>query len=328
VASILTHLKPKERRMKKSAIFSTLLLIFLAASTTSLAQEGCEFDIIGTWKSTTTADAVVYRFTPDGVVTVLSGQGSEPQEIARATYELDDPKAPKSIALTVTDKNRVFLYGKSSIKISKFADVSLTCEMPGVGVAQWIKLDPSRYFIVLAARQGEFYDRSGPAFPILIKIAGGESQVDAVGIYSENGKAEFGPVPPEVYKDFMREPQRDSEVMLRLEINSAQYERGLKVVRTWARRARENALLYPFVTSLNNVLLVKAVTESLNQCSDEIKLYRLSYLQPEDWIAEKYSPPFIPFAVFKEMRRLNESLHVRDDKFQQASVAVRLRPGR
>jgi hypothetical protein len=306
--------------MKKSAIFSTLLFIFLAAASTSLGQEGCEFSIIGTWKASGATDTVVYRFAPDGMVTVLSGQGSEPQELARAAYELDDPKNPKSIALTVTNKNRVLLYGKSTIKIIQLAEASLTCEMPGLGVKEWIKVDPNRYFLVLAARRGEFYDQSGTSFPMLIKVAGSESQVDAVGIYSNKGEEAFGPVPPETYKDFMREPKSDSEVMLRLEINSGQYERGLKVVRNWARRVREDALLYPFDPSLNNVLLVKGVTETLNQCSEEVNLYKLNYLS-EDWIAERYSPQFIPFAFFKELRRMNEPLHVRDHKFQEALPA-------
>ena len=136
--------------MKRTAIFSALMLICLAA-TTSFGQQDCEFSITGTWKAVTTGapNAVLYRFAPDGMVTVFSGSGSgqisEPQEIARATYELDDRKAPKSIALTTTNKNRVLLYGKSSIKIIKYTDASLTCEMPGSGVTQWIKVDPNRY---------------------------------------------------------------------------------------------------------------------------------------------------------------------------------------
>jgi hypothetical protein len=71
---------------------------------------------------------------------------------------------------------------------------------------------------------------------------------------------------------------------------------------------------------LNNILLVKAVTETLNRCSDEINLYNLNYLHPEDWISEKYSPQYVPFMYFRELRRLNESRHVRDDQLQQASL--------
>jgi hypothetical protein len=309
--------------MKRSAVLFTLLFVWLTATGAAFGQQGCEFNIIGTWRAGS-ADAVLYRFAPDGTITVLSvsgpGQSSDPQEIASATYELDNPKAPKSIALNTTNKNRVFLYGKSSIKIVEYTDTSMTCVVPGLGTTRWVKVDPNRYFIVLAARKGEFYDTSGPAFPMLIKVVGRESQIDAVGTYSDHGKGIFGPVPPEAYKDFLREPRTDSEVMLRLEINSAQYERALKILRHWERRVREDALLYPTRNPLNNVLLVKAVTETLNQCSEEFKLYRLNYLVPEDWIADKYDPQFIPFVFFKELRRLNESRHVGDDKFQQATL--------
>jgi len=180
--------------------------------------------------------------------------------------------------------------------------------------------EPHRHFLVLAGRSGTFYDKGGPAFPMLIKLDGERTQVDAVGIYSIQGKRMFGPVPEETYQEFMKEPRAASDVMLRLEITSAQYERGLKILRTWDRRAKEGALLYPDV-SMDNILLVKQVTESLNQCGEKIKLYNLDW-GIEDKISDGASPPRIPFLFFKEMRRLNESLHVRDEKFQEYKGAA------
>lgn len=307
--------------MRRPAIFSLLMVICLGAASPAFGRQGCDFNIVGTWRAATSdvANPALYQFTPDGTVTVLSrsgsGQDAELEVIASATYKLDDPKAPKSIKLTALDEGGVFAEGTSSMEITKYDDASFTCVRPGAGPTRWIKVDPNRYFIVLAARSGEFFDRSGPAFPMLIKMAGEEAQIDAVGTYSAKGKRAFGPVPPEAYGDFLREPRTDSEVMLRLEINSAQYERGLKILQEWERRVRENALLYPARTSLNNVLLVKSVAETLNQCGEEIKLYKLNYLHPEDWISDKYAPPFLPFNYFKELRRLNESRHVRDEAF-------------
>src|SRR6185503_16722910 len=126
-------------------------------------------------------------------------------------------------------------------------------------------------------------------------------------------------IPPETYKDYLREARGDSEVILRLEINSQQYARALKVVQEWQRRARENALLYqhesPF--SLNNIVLVRAVTETLNLCQNDFDLYKLDYAYPRDWISNDYSPEFIPFFFFKELRRRNEALHIEYNKFQQ-----------
>ena len=120
-----------------------------------------------------------------------------------------------------------------------FASITLIC-MTATGFGQKKcelnnhKVDQSRYFIVLAGRSGVFYDRSGPTFPMLIKLDGREIQVDAVGIYFSGGKPHFGIIP---------EDSRNEFVVLRLEINEAQYERGLKIVRTWERRVREAALL-------------------------------------------------------------------------------------
>ncbi|MGB7922973.1 MAG: hypothetical protein WCF57_06990 [Pyrinomonadaceae bacterium] len=309
--------------MKRPAIFFSLILVCLLATGTAFGQQGCDFNIIGTWKVAAPDEksSVLYRFAPDGTVTALSsslsGKGSEPQEIARATYKVKNPIVPKAIAFTATSGSEVFAEGTSLMQITSYDDASFTCVKPGSAPSRWVKVDPNRYFIVLAARSGAFYDRSGPAFPMLVRIAGRETQVDAVGTYSVKGKRTFGVVPPEAYQEFMKEPRTDSEVMLRLAINAAQYERGLKIMGNWGRRVREDALLYPRTSYLNNILLVKEIVESLNRCGEKIKMYNLSYLSHEDWIAEKYGSPFIPFNYFKELRRLNESLHVRDAEFSK-----------
>lgn len=176
------------------------------------------------------------------------------------------------------------------------------------------KVDPVRYFMVLAGRSGIFYDQSGPTFPILIKAGRPRTQVDAVGIYAAGGKRIFGRVPASSYRELMKEPRQASEVMLRLEITGAQYERGLKILRTWERRVREGALLYPDI-ALNHLLLVKQVTESLNQCDGKhcgakIQLYQLDW-GIQDRISDDNPAALVPFLYFKELRRLNESLHLR-----------------
>jgi hypothetical protein len=182
--------------------------------------------------------------------------------------------------------------------------------------------EPHRYFLVLAGRKGTFYDSSGPAFPMLIKLDGERTQVEAVGTYSSKGNRKFGAVPEESYREFMKEPSAASDVMLRLDITSSQYERGLTVLRRWDRRVKEDALLYR-KSSMNNLLLVKEVTESLNQCGEkEIKVYKLDW-SLEDRLSDEIPPSQVPFLFFKEMKRLNESLHVRDDKFQEYRNAAR-----
>jgi hypothetical protein len=289
----------------------------------AFGQNVCEFNIVGTWKASTTNDvsSVIYRFEPDGAVTMRSlpdsGPGSKSKEIARGTYKLDNPKAPKSISFTITREGEGDAQGATSMKIVKYDDTSFTSENGDVSsLLQWVRMDPNQYFLVLAGRSGVSYDRSGPTFPILIKTDGRETQIDAVGIYFVGGKPYFGSIPAEYRDEFMKDSLGASDVILRLAVSRPQYERGLKVLRTWDRRAREGALLYPDVF-MDNILLVKQVTETLNQCGATVKLYTLDW-GTYDYISENNPPSRAPFLYFKELKRLNESLHVPDVKFQES----------
>jgi hypothetical protein len=69
--------------------------------------------------------------------------------------------------------------------------------------------------------------------------------------------------------------------------------------------------------SLNNLLLLRAVTETLNLCQNDFDLYKLDYNYPRDWISDNYSPEFVPFFFFKELRRRNEARHIEYKKFQE-----------
>lgn len=308
--------------MKRSALILALILVCLAAPPAALGQKGCELNLIGTWKAEKSDETnpILYRFTPDARVTVLSGsdQGSTLREIASAGYTLDNPKAPKIILIKADKTGGGLAEGITAMDIAGYDDASLTLVKPGAAPTRWVKVDVYRYFIVLAGRTGTFYDGSGPTFPMLIKTGGKQTQIDAVGTYDVRGYWAFGAIPPETYNQFMKEPRTESDVMLRLEITAAQYERGLQIVKTWERRARNNELLYPDLT-MDNILLAKQVTESLNQCQEKFKLYKLDWSM-EDRISSS-SPrddnPFsrIPFLYFKELKRLNQSLHVPDDKF-------------
>jgi hypothetical protein len=159
---------------------------------------------------------------------------------------------------------------------------------------------------------------------MVIKLAGGVPTIDAFGIYlAKDGRA-FGTVPPAIYRNYLRDARNDSETTLRLEINSRQYERALKIIKEWERRAREDALLYitgkdisDDPTSLNNILVVKAFVETLNQCSEDFNLYKLNYVVEDDWITNKVTSAFVPFYYFQELRKRNEARHIPDQKFQE-----------
>lgn len=301
-----------------------------------LEQKKCPCEIVGTWKAQISrTEARLYTFDGAGVVKVLQVTGdAKPVEVATAKYEfVQEPvveetgapaaeqKAPeKEISFTATGKNRIFGRSQATMKIVSYDDSSMTCQIPGIAEpVRWTRVDPDRYFIILVARQNEFFDKSGSAFPMVVKLAGGVPKIDAAGTYSNHGKLTFGAVPPDIYKDYLRDARGDSEVILRLEINSQQYDRALKVVQEWQRRAREGALLYRYPDgngALNNLVLLRAVTDTLNLCQKDFDLYELNYRYPGDWISDAYAPEFIPFYFFKELRRRNEARHIEYTKFQ------------
>ncbi len=314
--------------MKLTAIISLLAMIILG-STAGFAQEkkSCSFDIVGTWKAQVSPnEAVLYRFDSNNGVTVLADLGTgEPRQIATAKYGvINELGKAESVSFTASGKHRIFGSIKKTMKVVKYDETSITCAIPGIGTIQWTRVDPDRYFIVLAARKGEFYDTSGSAFPMVIKLAGGVPTIDAFGVYlAKDGRA-LGTVPPDVYKKYLREARNDSETTLRLEINSRQYERALKIIKEWERRDREGALLYTTAaetlddaTYLNNILVVKAATETLNQCSEDVNLYPLNYVHKDDWLSDKFGSAFVPFYYFKELRQRNEARHIDDKKFQE-----------
>jgi hypothetical protein len=314
--------------MKLIAKISLLAIVLLGSTAAALAQEkSCSFDLVGTWKAQVSpTEAILYRFDSKGAVTVLSAPDKgEPRQIATAKYQvIKDLGKPQLVSFTATGGNRIFGAVTKTMKLVSYDDTSITCEIPGIGTTRWTRVDPDRYFIVLSARKGEFYDSSGSAFPTVIKLAGGVPTIDAFGIYRGKDGRAFGTVPPDIYKNYFREPRNDSETTLRLEINSRQYERALKVIKEWERRARNNELLYTTAaetlddpTALNNILVVKAVAETLNQCSDDVNLYPLNWVVKDDWITNKFGTAFVPFYYFQELRRRNEARHIPDQKFQE-----------
>ena len=325
-----TEVAQREYIMKLTAIISLLGILLLTSTATALAQEkSCSFDLVGTWKAqVSTTEAILYCFDSKGGVTVLSSSGAaEPQQIAAASYTVNNELGkPDSVSFTATGKNRIFGAVRKTMKIVSYDDSSITCAIPGTGTIRWTRVDPDRYFIVLAARKDEFYDTSGSAFPIVIKLAGGVPTIDAFGVYLANKEKNFGTVPASIYKEYLREARDDSETIARLEINSRQYERALKIIKEWERRDREGALLYTTGTNrdnseeanaLNNILVVKAVAESLNQCSQDFNLYKLNYVVADDWITNKVSSPLVPFYYFQELRRMNEARNIPEQKFQE-----------
>jgi len=321
----------------------SLILVFLGVYPSASGQDApkvCPFNLVGTWQQTTEghANATLLRFKPNGVVTVLSpsnpGQGSDWQSTDWSTYKLDNPKAPKTLRLYPIKKDGgpVEPGQITTIDITKFDDGAFTSAVTSnadVELTQWTRLDPYRYFVVFAADKAT-PGYGGPAFAMLIKTDGHQTQIDSFGLYETDPihhYVEVGPISEAIRKKFDNEPSDESAAMLRLEVSVGPYQRAMKILKTWDRRARENTLLYPDIPYLNNAVYLNQLASSLNDCSETIKLEKLTW-RIDDPIITKQNLPQVPYFFIKQLRQLNSQLHMKDEKFHQNQQAINVPPAR
>jgi hypothetical protein len=328
--------------MKRFAFLFSVVLVFVglfpSAFTGQEQQNACEFNITGTWQSSTDGqmNPTRRRFGSNGIVTELSrkssNKGSAWQATGKSTYKLDDPKAPKVIIETPIDKSGGPSAG-STLQIKTFDDglfVTAASAAAGAALTRWTRVDPQRYFVVLAAGKGDpGFGAAG--FAMLIKTDGVHTQRDAFGVYPVVNPLErhpiMGIVPEEIRKQFDNEPFGDAGAMLRVEVTAGPYNRALEVLKTWERRAEENTLLYT-APYLNNAVYLNQLASSLNEtgvltwrggtpCRETIKLQKLTWLM-SDPIMTKHNLTQTPYYLFRTLRQLNGSLHLDDTKFHAA----------
>jgi hypothetical protein len=307
--------------MKPSIAVACCLL--LAPAALRAGQRSCEFDIVGTWESTVPQQASVtrHRFTADGKVTTLSrvaAGGAADWRAGESTFEyrLDDPRAPKLVELL--GEGGVV---RGSLEILKFDDASFTTAEPDGEPTRWVRVDPQRYFAVLVAARGN-PGSGGPAFAMLVKAdkASPRQEVaSAFGFHFDGGRPKVGPIPADLRDRHLREPATEAETMLRVELTPAEFDGALRVLQGWERRAREGTLLYD-VPYLTTIVFMEEAVKSLNRCREKLKLYELTWAV-DDKIVAKRNLPQVPFYYIKELRLLNEALHVKDPEFERrASV--------
>jgi hypothetical protein len=328
--------------MKRFAYFFSFVVVCLSLFPGVPVGQGqdkaCQFNILGTWQLSTDGhvNPTRERFGSGGIVTELSrhssDKSSEWQVGSKSTYKLDNPKTPKELNIDSIDKDRR-PSALSALQITTFDDGLLVTKPvgdPHATPTRWTRIDPQRYFVVLAAGKGETgFGAAG--FAMLIKTDGVHTQRNTFGVYPVVHRYErhpiLGVIPATIRKQFDHEPVGDTGSMLRLEVTAGPYNRALEVMKTWERRAAENALLYT-VPYLNNAVYLNQLVSSLNetgvltwrggeQCTETIKLQKLTWLL-SDPIMTRHNLTQTPYYLFKTLRQLNSSLHLGDSQFHAA----------
>lgn len=334
--------------MKRIGFLYSLMFLCLMTGATaygqSEAKKACPFSIVGTWKAEgKTPNPILFRFAPDGTVTLLSHSeaipGADFETLAAVKYTLDKPAAPRRLDIIAERGNEVFGRGTTALNITEYGDDSFTTTHSVDGRRMhWVRAKTNRYFLTFAARStpvtGYSDDSSqhidprdgrpaqtiygGPAFAMWTKLDGRKTEVKTLGIYlltEEGGRTTpvVGPVPADLQKQFAGESGRETDVMIRLELSEAEYERTHKVYMTWEKRVRDKTLLYdePY---LNAMEFLRRTAESLNLCGERVKLHRLTWHQ-NDQIVSRYQLPQHPLEYIRDMRRKNDQLHVSDASF-------------
>jgi hypothetical protein len=78
---------------------------------------------------------------------------------------------------------------------------------------------------------------------------------------------------------------------------------------------------------LDNAVYLNQLASSLNDCSETIKLEKLTWRIDDDILMHQNLPQ-VPYFFIKRLRHLNDALHVRDNKFHESRQAMNLPPAR
>jgi hypothetical protein len=334
--------------MKRIALLYSLIFICLGANAVAFGQsedkKACPFNIVGTWKSqAATTNPILFRFAPDGTVTLLSPSTAIPdadfEMLAAAKYKLDTPSAPTRLDIIAARGNEVFGRGTTPLEITGYNDDSFTTVNAKDGRSSvWVRAKTNRYFLTFAARAVKvdgFVDDSstdihpkdgratqttlgGPAFAMWTKMDGRKTVVETLGIYPTTDSMGrmvpvVGAIPADIYREFASETSKASDVMIRLELSEAEFERTQKVFKTWEKRVRDKTLLYddPY---LNAMEFLRRAAESINLCGEKIQLHKLTWHE-NDQIVTKFNIPQHPLEYIRVMRKKNDKLHVTDERF-------------
>lgn len=318
--------------MKRTVIILSLMVMCAAAGLTALGQTNygqttpaktCPFQIVGTWKhEAASTSPVLYRFAPDGTVTLLSHSTDIPESdfevMAAVNFKLDKPSAPRRLDIIAPRGNQVFGRGTTSFDVIAHDDHSFTTASPTTGVqTRWVRAQTNRYFITFAARTGSQQD-GGPAFAMWTRMDGHKTKVETLGLnIMKDAAGRAVPVvstmPTAIVDAFTKESRDKTDVMMRLELTEAEFERTHKVFRTWEKRVKDGTLLYddPY---LNAMEFIRRAAEAINQCGDKVRLHRLTWSQ-WDQVVSKHNLPQHPLEYIRIMRVNNEKLHVTDTMF-------------
>ena len=302
-------------RRHTSLVFTCIF--FLTASGSVFGQAACNFNIAGDWEATAPGHAGpdLYRFTPDGTVTVFPApvKGEESPKLGKAKYRLQE--AQTVTTLEFKSGTSSFPWHAVKMEITHEDRASFTTLSSGQNIT-WVKKDPNQYYVVLGAHRGTPPHKGGPAFAVLIKTGEVKPAVETFGLFYHDGERINGPIPDDLYQRFTSDSLPADDAVLRLQISSQAFDRAMKVMRNWQERAREGTLLFPSYSYLNVIVPMRDIAESLNECGGNFHIYQLTWML-DDELGANIPQWELAFAYVKRLREMNGPSNISSAKFQQ-----------
>jgi hypothetical protein len=292
-------------------------LLALFAALSAAARGGCPLEIEGTWKlmGAVPNTPALMSFTADGWANVLGG----PSEVsagdiaAQVSYRLAPAQDPRRIEFDARRGNDLFPPGVSSWEITGHADDSFTARPIDKVAGQqsyWTRLQTHRYFLTFAARSAA---AEGAAFVMWTTLDGQKTQLDALGTVQQGGSAHFGRIPDAITRSFATQGDPARDVMMRIELNEAEYRRTRAVHREWIKPpARGSA---PEDANARALRFIEATLLGVNRCAIRIQPADALALVETTRAAGAGVPPAQPVELVRTIRRTNDRRHVPDKAF-------------
>lgn len=276
----MVSMRPSRRRR---GVVTLALIVGMVTGVAVHAADRCGLTLTGTWKPATTTvggEVVALEFSDAGRVTLLAGQPDESvrnyELIGAVEYELDE-REPGQLAITASRGIEMFPRGRSLWEFAAHGDDGLALKRSGPDGARerlYSRERLKRYFLTFAARS-DAHDGGPAAFAMWTELGARGAKREALGLHSlerEAGGAErepaverFGDVPERLRQAFAVEPDRDSDTMLRLELDASAYARTREILDAW-NVLLEAGVLADDTPRLHAVELIEAVVESANRC--------------------------------------------------------------
>jgi hypothetical protein len=279
------------------------------------AAPACSLEIAGVWRSGDTAPATVLTFTSDGWANVVAASPDQRPEdldiLAQVRYELEGTPQPQRLVFFTRRGNDVFPPGESSWEIAAHDDESFVAATQDTR-SEWTRVQTHRYFLTFADREGDVAGQGALSLVALTSLDGRVTEVDALGAEQPRGEPEarFGSIRADTVRG-LGAHGRESDVVLRVEVNAAEYRRSHRMLEAWGTLAGAGALADddPYRHALD---FLQTVLVSVNRCRPRV------VLGAEEWarLAHGTAPARVRLrAAQQALRKENAGLHVADSAF-------------